>query len=425
MIVVMPIYFFAVSIVFAMFVARWKKIPLLSPYGIFLAFQLLYNVTPWLLLMLGVQTSLFELLSDAQVINIQLWLAGTANLCFGLTHLLFYRRVKLTQPVVAVPANSRRNFVLLVLPLFLVTCILCEKYGWHRLTFAELNAGGVEIAGGMFTVTAYAKYCLVGIYLYYLYRFGIDKWSWVLLGGHVIVMLIDGGRTTFLPIALLTVFILNDTSIDRQKMRKVYLAAGLGIVLSIAARAVIIKDNSLLVKMTVPVTVEGTMGAYSSLQAIYVAEFHHNASYTYGSSYVFDPLVWFLPTGSLRNRLSFFQGWVDSISNIIPDTFSPMGGFYYLSEAVSAFYFLGPPIVTTLFSLMLVWVERHKNKHRLIYIVWTPTIGILFVKTIFGNIAKTFIISLVLVGILIAARHLRDLVAQSLRQERSPLAEGA
>jgi hypothetical protein len=36
------------------------------------------------------------------------------------------------------------------------------------------------------------------------------------------------------------------------------------------------------------------------------------------------------------------------------------------------------------------------------------------VKTIFGNIAKTFIIELALVGILIAARQVKDGVAQSL-----------
>jgi hypothetical protein len=122
-------------------------------------------------------------------------------------------------------------------------------------------------------------------------------------------MLIDGGRTTFLPIALLTFFMLNDLSIDKRRIRKVYLAAVLGVVASIAARAEIIKSSSLLVRMTIPVTVEGTMGAYSSLQSIYAAEVHPNAKYTYGASYVVDPLVWFLPTVYLffRNGLTIFR----------------------------------------------------------------------------------------------------------------------
>lgn len=368
------------------------------------------------MLKLQVESGMFSLLSDAKVIGLQQLLSATATVCFSLVFLVFYRRVKLEQPITGT-LNQRRRFVLLLLPVFVVACVLCEKYGWHRLTFADINAGGANLAGGMFTVTAYVKYYFVATFLYYLYRFGIDKYAWLLLGEHVVVMLIDGGRTTFLPIALLILFMASDLPISKSKLRRLYIGAAIGVVMSIAARALIIKDNSLLIKMTVPITVEGTMGSYSSLQSIYAAEAGLNPSYTYGASYVLDPLAWFLPTGPLRNSLSFFQKWVNDISNVIPDQFSPMGGFYYVSEAVAAFYFWGPALVTMAFGLVLVWVERYKNRFRLLYIAWIPTVGVLFVKTIFGNVIKMFIINLVFIGSMILIRKARDLIARSLTKE--------
>lgn len=369
------------------------------------------------MLKLPEEPSMFTLLSDIKVIELQLILSATATACFGFVYLAFYRKVKLEQPVTGTMLNQRRRFVLLLLPLFVITCILCEKYGWHRLTFADIDAGGANLAGGMFTVTAYVKYYFVATFLYYLYRFGVDKYAWLLLGEHVIVMLIDGGRTTFLPIALLILFMTNDLPISKAKLRRLYIGAAIGVVMSIGARALIIQDNSLLVKMTAPVAIEGTMGPYSSLQSIYAAEVDRNLDYTYGASYVLDPFAWFLPTGTTRNNLSFFQKWVDEISIVIPDQFSPMGGFYYVSEAVAAFSFYGPALVTTVFGLTLVWIERYKNRFRLLYVAWIPTVGVLFVKTIFGNVAKMFIINLVLIGSIILVRKARDLIAHSLVKE--------
>jgi hypothetical protein len=77
-----------------------------------------------------------------------------------------------------------------------------------------------------------------------------------------------------------------------------------------------------------------------------------------------------------------------------------MGGFYYLSEAIAAYSYAGPPIVTTIFAFVLVWVDRNKNTHRMLYLAWMPTVGLVFIKVIFGNGVKLFLIELLSLQIL-------------------------
>jgi len=267
-------------------------------------------------------------------------------------------------------------------------------YGWHRLTAAGYAAGGEEALGGMFTVTAYLKFFFVAIYLYYLYRFGLDKGAWILMGQHVIVMIVDGARATFLPVFLVTLFILLDRPANKKRMKTIYLAALTGFVVSIGTRALIIHDSSLVQSMIIPVTVEGTMGDYSSLQSIQGVENLPHPQYTFGASYVLDPFVWLIPQSIGRQGLSSFTRWTNELGPVLNESFAPMGGFYYLSEAIAAYSYAGPVIVTTVFAFVLIWVDRNKNNHRMFYLAWMPTLGLMFIKVIFGNGFKLFLIEL-------------------------------
>src|ERR1035437_7826319 len=148
----MPIFLFAASIIFVVFVARRKHIRALSPYGIFIVFQILYNVMPWITASSGVDSALFGLMSDMRLVNIQLVLAAISNVCFGLVFLMFYRDVRFAAPPLPSSKRVRRIYLYLAFPLFLVTCALCEKYGWHQLSFAGYAVGGGGTLGGMFTV---------------------------------------------------------------------------------------------------------------------------------------------------------------------------------------------------------------------------------------------------------------------------------
>jgi hypothetical protein len=398
--------FFGCSLLFLLHVSRAKAIEALSLYWVFIVFQCLYNVAPWAASF--VDTSALSLLSDHAVIETQLTLSAISNFCFGAVFLTFYKRTPLAAPSSRASLRSGRNIFILAFPVFLLTFALCAKYGWNQF------ATGVESAddqGGMFTVTAYAKHFFIAIYIYYLYRFRLNRWAWILFLQNAIVMFIDGARTTFFPIAFLTFFIYASQQVRATK--KVYILAALAIFSTIAARAIIFTGNSTaLQKLVAPVVVEGTMGAYPSLQTIYAVQHHANDGYTYGASYIVDPLLLLLPKGGLRQS-QFLKSWEQKINAGIPDEFAPMGGFYYVAEAVAAFSYLGPPLITTLFAALMVWMESVKNRHRLVYFVWAGNIGVLFVKTNFANAFKIFATQLLIVLLFAGIRRYRLFMAAS------------
>ncbi len=412
----MGIYAFATSVAFLIFVAKIKRIRILSTYGIFILFQILYNVTPWVMLKYGPPQTLFMLLTDGALINLQLWLTSSANVCLGLFFLFLYKRVPFHTINTKVQAKRKRNYFLIAIPIFLVTCVLCEKYGWHAYTFAEHMSEG-QPPGGLYTFTAYVKYFFVAVYLYYIAKYGLDKWSWLLLAEHVIVMVVDGGRTTFLPIMLITLIMFIEQNKDRRLVRRVYIAAIVGIVVSIGTRALILVGDSIGQKMLIPVAIEGTMGDYPALQSLQGTNNIFHPTYTFGKSYIFDPLVWLLPQ-AMRGDTSSFDGWTEQISYTLPDRFAPMGGFYYISESIAAFSYAGPAIVTSLFALALIWFERHKNSHRMLYISWVSTIGFLFIKMIFANCFKLFLINLIFIGLIEATSRMRLLMTRAQASQR-------
>ena len=407
----MPICLFCASLVFAIFVARKRRLRLLSPFGVMMAFQALYNLTPWLTARIAPETALFPLLFDLRTIDIQLILASTANFAFSFVFFFFYRNARIAH----VPRGSgiaSRNYLLLSLPVFVTTCAFCGKYGWHQLTLAGYEAGGTDALGGMFTVTAYVKFFFVGIYLNYIYKFGLDKGAWVLIAEHILVMIIDGARATFLPVFIMTLFILADKTNASRKLRSIYLAAIGGLLVSIGTRAVIIHETNFFRTMLAPVAVEGAMGDYSCLQSIHGVETLPRLHYAWGATYVVEPFVWLIPRSIGRESLSPFSHWIKELSPSLTDEFAPMGGFYYLSEAIANFSYLGPAIVTSIFAGVLIWVDHRKNTHRLLYLAWMPTMGLMFVKVQFGNGFKLFLIELLSLQLLRALGRARRLLPQ-------------
>ncbi len=389
---------FVCSLLFLLYVARAKKIAPISLYSVFIAFQCLYNVVPWVTSLLDLPV--LRLLSDRSVVDTQVTLAGLSNICFGLIFLFFYKNRPIKASTEA-SQQKRRNYFLLVLPAFLITCVLCAKYGWNQF------ATGAETGepGGMYSVTAYVKHAFIAIYIYYLYRFGLDKWAWRLFLLNIIVLFIDGARTTFLPVAFLTLMLYS--SKQAKSNRRVYIVAAMGVFFAIAARSIILSGNSSVAqKLIAPVAVEGTMGAYPSLQAIYAVQHNLTDGYTYGGSYVLDPLLLMIPSADLRDH-QLLKTWERQIDPGIPDKFAPMGGFYYLAEAVAAFSYLGPPLVTTIFAGVVVMMERLKAKHALAYYFWVATVGVLFVKTNFANSFKIYITQFLLALMLVAIHRYR------------------
>jgi len=416
----MALVAFLISILFLWLVARRKGIGLLSAYGIFAAFQMLYNLAPASAKALGADT--LTLLLDSAAVNTQLLLAASANVCFGIVHAVYYRKPLLKYDSGSSQERQKRNYVLWSVLPFLLGYIMVMKYGWNALTV--INPGVKEAAGGMFVLTAYIKNCLVALYVYYLYRFGVDKWAWVLLGAHTVLVVLDGARTTFLPIAFLTLLLFDHQGASKLQKRKLYALALCGLSISIAARSLSLEGGSLLARIGAPVTSEGLFGAYPSLQAIHVLSQDSHPRLTYGASYILDPIIWIVPQGDTRSGNLIFHSWATEAASSLQEDFGPMGGFYYVAEAVAAFSYAGPAIITTLFASVLIWVERNVQKHRLLFVTWMPTFGILFAKMVFGNLFKLFLVQLMFVSVFVVVRKYRISVGKWLTKERLTTSPG-
>jgi hypothetical protein len=409
----MGIYLFTASIVFLLLVAKQKKIEFLSLYGFFVLFQLLYNLIPWATNAL--QMPSYSLIVDRQLISCQISLAASANLAFGAVYLFFYRSVPFPRPINVNKAKARR-FVLALTPLFVLTLVLVSKYGWNSVAVITSEGGSL---GGMYGITAYVKELMVAAYLYYLYRFGLNKWAWVLFFANMLIMVIDGARSTGFPIIILTLMIWN-SQVEPRKKKRVYASLALGILTIVGTRSLILSNDSLWMNLATPVTVEGDMGSYSTLQSIYAIQHHGGAElpYTFGGSYVLDPILWLLPQGGKSGAThSFYDNWIQSISAFFPDGFAPMGGAYFISEAVAAFSYIGPFVVAAGYALLLILMERNKRRWYCAYLAFTASIGLLFVKTIFGNAFKLFAVQMIFLSIFIVGRRLKIIAARLLKPD--------
>jgi len=405
---------FVMSMIFLILVATIKKIPLLSPYSVFSLFQILYNLVPWSAAKVDAFAN--NLLGDRSLIAFQLLLAASANLAFGIAHLLFYRNVSFPR-IANFHKERSKSFVFILSPLFFLTLFFVHIYGWNSLTAAY--GTGKTTGGWLYGFTAYSKELMVAAYLFYLYKFGLDKWALVIFFENILIMIIDGARTTGLPLIILTFMIWNN-QIELRKKKRVYLCLLLGLLATIGTRSLMVGGNSMIEKLVIPITVEGAMGSYSSLQSIYAIQHQSGIElpYTFGGSYVLDPIAW-LPSqgGQPRANPSFFDNWVNKISELLPDDFAPMGGFYFISEAVAGFSYAGPFLIAGGYALLLILMERNKRRWYCAYLAFTPTIGLLFVKMIFGNVFKLFIVQMIFLLVFIVGSRLKITVARIVKRD--------
>jgi len=397
---------FLISVSFLLVISFIKKINLVSIYGFFVLFSILYNLVPALNALYGV--TLFSLSSDLELINIQLLVVSMSNFAFGIMYYKFYKNVLYKDIVDDKPAG-KKSFLILCVVIFAVTLPLVSNYGWHKFT----NSGEILEGGAWFTIASYMKYLFVSCYLYYLYKFGMNKGAVFLMVLHTIVMIIDGARTTYLPLFVLTLIILHSKSIKNKKSQKsIYVYIVVCVVLLLVTRALIMSaDETLLFNMLMSLTIEACAGSYMSLQTIHAVINEYNLSFTFGTTYLIDTFAWFIPQGDLRDGLLTYNAWIEKLSPVLNEKFAPMGGFYYIAEAMAFIPYVGPVIITLLFALVSIWIELNKNRYRLLYLSYFATFGLLFSKAIFGNIMKLFVVQMFFLGLfLLIERTKKNLI---------------
>ncbi len=370
---------FSASVLLVLAVLYRRQIPLISPYGIFIAFQCLYNLLPWAFRGLpGL---------DLDAVDEQLIIATVANVVFAIIIATGYRRYDFL-PVLPATKRSRRRYIIACLPLFVTTAILCHFFGWHIFAVP----GSVVATGGMASVTAYFKHFCVATFLYYLIRYGIDRYAILLLSGLAVITAIDGARTDLFPV--LVIFLMFWQGHKATSQWKLITFFGIGVVLLVVIRGLLIGTSGIDLVFR-PIVAEGILGASSSIQSIFAVQHMAQPPYLFGF-------------GSL-------DSWIAGIDPWIIGDFAPLGGFYYVADGVANFGYFGPILETAAFAWILCKSEKWRQTRPLIYLAFMSSFGLLFTKVHLVNGIKLFLAELAFLTILSFISRFSDVIARESR----------
>lgn len=382
---------YILSITFPLLVLLYKKVNILSPAYVFLAFHTLYTFI--IILSADLNYDRLPLLGKEDLIIVHTYISISVNIALGMAYLVFFKKLIYVQKTVQSYHNWNLFFITyLVVFLFLV--ILGEKYGWHAVSHG-LAYGG--LASLYFYVRIFFAAMLV---IYFIKHREVTKLFYLLVLAQLIVTIIDGGRTTIIPTFALIIYFF----ITRNGLKIKYLIAlVLGIFFMLVTRALIMKSDSIILNIISSIMIEGAFGSYSSLNVLDLLLNKNVEHYTYGLSYFVDPLIWSIPFAD--TSITFFKQFISS--NFQNIDFTPMGGFYFIAESNSAFPYVGPFLVTLIFFCFFAILERKHNKETFFFISIYVSIGFLFSKVVFGNGIKIFVIyfiSLWVISILLRIR---------------------
>ena len=377
---------FSMSVVLVLVAMYRHQIPLISPYGIFVAFQCLYNLLPWAFRGLpGL---------DQRAVDQQLIIAAVSDIAFAIVIAVSYRKPEF-QLFLSATRGKRRRYTILCLPLFVVTAVLCHYFGWH--IFADPGAA----TGGMASVTEYFKHFSVACFLYYLIRYGVDRYTVLLLSGLTVIMVIDGARTDLFPVLVIALMFWHGSAVSQWKLIAVF---AVGISLLLAMRGFLIHSSGINI-LFAPVVAEGLLGASSSIQSIFAVQHMLHPPYLFG-------------IGSL-------DSWVAGINPWIIGDFAPYGGFYYVADGVANFGYAGPILETAVFAWVLCRSEKWKQSSPLIYLAFMSSIGLLFTKVHLVNGIKLFLAELLFLSLIELFRKSRNLIALQAQEAFSRYLEGS
>lgn len=275
----------------------------------------------------------------------------------------------------------RKMLYPIMLILFIVLVSFGHKYGWHAITSSKET--------NLYTnLYAYIKYLFIVLSIFAVLNRNMNKKElFIIFIFNIIVMFIDGARTTFLGFLLGYLFVLY------KKGTKFSLRTTFGIlilVLLLPAVRALVMSSSFSSAFTESLIIESTFGGYTSLQGIYATQ---NSDMLLGLSYILDPLIYFLPA-DLRDNYLFFNQHVN-LANLKGDEFAPLGGFYYIAETYSNFGILGGILIGGLYGFILKKIENCNKNMFLFSIIFISTFGATFAKQNFANEFKIFVLFLI------------------------------
>ncbi|OZB49600.1 MAG: hypothetical protein B7X60_00560 [Polynucleobacter sp. 39-45-136] len=371
-------------VVLALLVGAKRKVPIISCYYLFIAFSLLYCA--YMFFGSDVETGGLSLLENYEIINYVV-----SSTLLGLLFFIFFywygtdskKFVKKQGFVYSKKEYVRKDiFLPTYIALLTILIIFAKNFGWHAVS----RDGVVGIETSLF---AYGKYFFVCMGLMGLWVEPLSKkWAIFILLTQTFLMLFDGGRATFFGLVVAYAWILsvNGVNLKASQMGYLFLFA----LILLASRALVLGEG-LIDGMVSSVVAEGIFAGYTGLQmGDYVLA---GGGYLYGFSYLLDPIIYLLPQGIRENYLLFITL---SVNNYIgKENFGPMGGFFWIAEAIANFGFFGGAVIGSVYGYFLSKLENYQTGKGYYKIFIVAAFGSLLSKYYVANGVKIAIFYLI------------------------------
>jgi hypothetical protein len=374
------IFLFILSLLFLGLVKLTKNITILGPFGFFVAYQIIYNLTPWVAFQFGVH--LFSLSGEEDLLMIQLALASLSNFIFGLCYYYFWIPTTSPKP----PHRTYRVSPQLAFWLaYFPTLFMVSRFGWNAFSSSVASGGSPS---GLFSIASFMKLFLVALFIHCLILQRFARKNLIILFSLIFLLFIDGARTNFMMVISLCFFYIYDGGQRKLNWRHATMA--------VAAIGVLVFSRSLRLQNDFANNIldtflaEGVIGSYMNLQTIHILKDIPGIPLTLGQNYLIDPLLSLTPLYSTLG--GSMEKWITLISPHLMELYAPVGGFYYMAETLTAFGWFGPPLVTAAYAIITIHLNNKIKSNQAIYLVYLCTFGCLFSKFQFLVCFKMFAI---------------------------------
>lgn len=362
-----------------------NKIIPLSSYYMFVAFTLLYSVAAYL--NYSYSMVMLSLSQDQEIIKKLLISAVGGILAFTITY--FYGAYKSKEFYnVITKVSNKKVLIFIYIIIFFIVSAFASQYGWHA---SSRDGVGYSFAT---VILAYAKYTFVIIGVFFLVNDPKDKKTvFFILITQLVLMLLDGGRTTFFGLIVAYGWVLSRSGVNFNLKSLLFFILIVFVLLGVRGIAM---GTGFFDSVRIGFLAEGVFGGYTALQSI---DYVHNYNNTLllGISYVLDPIIYLLPR-VIRDEYLFFGNVTSSYYGA--EKFAPMGGFFWVSESYANFGVVGGVIVGAFYGKMLRVFEEFSNSNIIYSAVFITTVGSILSKVYFANAIKVFVFSMLVAMIL-------------------------